>query len=1121
MRKNHCLEPKSKVGVDWFTSRKTLTQGACMLFLACTPNFVQASPNSLISSNEGIEIVQQSEVAKGIVKDHLGEPVIGASVVVKGSTNGTITGLDGDFAIPNVNKGDVIQISFIGYKTVEVKWDGKPLNVSLKEDTEMLEEVVVTGYGGKQLRTKVTNSISKVEPEALTVGVHSNPAKALSGAVSGLRVVQSSGDPGATPRMVLRGGTNLDGSGSPLIMVDGQLRDSMSDINPEDIESIDVLKDAGATALYGARASNGVVLITTKNGKAGRAEVNLKARYGWNFANKTYDFLNAHDYLYWIRKAYAAAPWAPKGNLAGKTPMGTGNVYGDPAQQWNVMGYDSANATHQELLKKGWQVMDDPINPGQQLIFKDTDPGAFNFNDPATTQDYNLNISGGNDKGTYYAGLGYNKSEGLPVTSFYERYSFVFNGSYKITKWLKAASNFNFNRANWNSMPGSQGSVENYFGRIMGVPPTARYEDENGNYLLGPNVGDGNQLFQPEKWVRDNQSDKFTMIQSLEAEILPGLTAKGTANWYYSETTQEAFNKDIITNQAGTAMNKTRGTSAYFNRDFTQTYNLVLNYNTTINGDHGIDAMLGMEAFDRQSKGFSASGQGAPTDDFGDLSLTLPDEGKRGIDSWHSQYRILSYFGRLNYDFKGKYLLSGVFRQDGYSSLLDNRWGFFPGVSAGWIFGKEKFVQDALPVLSFGKLRASYGINGNASGIGPYDLQGNYGTAAYNGNVGFLIGALPNPTLRWEKTKTFEIGADLSFFANRLNTNFTFYNRITSDKYAAFSLPSTTGFSSITNNNGKFRNRGFELELSGTILDTKGFKWQMRGNIAFNKNIILELPDNGIDRNRQGGAEIYTGNGNETHFVGGYQEGREPGEFVGYKAVKIFQNDAEINAAYPKGVVTSGNGQGKYQYTPEKWATLSDAEKRNGLLITPGDVQWADINNDGMIDSFDQIVLGRTMPRWTGGFTSTMAWKGFRLYAAFDYALGFTRYDSRSTWIMGCAQGTYNTTKEVFDSWTPENPDAKYPQYVYADFLGKGNYHRRSTLFTHNGNYLAVRELSLAYALPKALANKMFCQNLEVSVTGQNLAYWTSGKVARPEEALTDSGYALPRTLIFGLNVTF
>ena len=1127
-----------------------------MLFLLA----MSAGPAVAATGSAPIEapVVQQSETCTGVVNDAMG-PVIGASVVVKGTTNGVITDFDGNFSLSNVKKGDIIQISYVGYVTQEIKWDGKPLNIELKEDSEMLDEVVVTGYGGKQLRTKVTNSIAKVNNDKLTTGVYSNPAQALSGAVSGLRVVTTSGNPGATPKITLRGGTNLDGSGTPLVIVDGQLRDSMSDINPDDIESMDVLKDAGATAIYGARASNGVILITTKQGKEGRAEINLKARYGMNFVNTTHDFLEAGEYLYWIRNAYAvagsqASVRAPMGNLTGASALGTGNNIESAACQWNVMAYDPK---WDYLLKQhGWKKMKDPVyeqmiaNQGkwgikssnawptnipasEYIIYKDISPADYNFNDPAITQDYNLSFNGGNDKGTYYAGLGYNKSEGIPVTSFYERYSFLFNGSYKINKWLKANSSFSYNRANWDSMPGSQGNEANYFGRILSVPGTARYEDEEGNAKLGPGTGDGNQTFQPDRWWEDNQSEKFTMIQSFEITPMKGLSIKGTANWYISESVSEYLTKDYQTNQAGTSWSRTRSAGASYSRQFAQTYNLVANYSTQIK-KHGIEAMLGMEAFDRQSKAFSASGSGSPADDLLDLGLTSADKNKRNIDSSRSQYRIFSYFGRLNYSYDDKYLLSAVFRRDGYSSLRDNRWGFFPGVSAGWIFGKEKWAQENLPFLSFGKLRASFGLNGNASGIGPYDLQGSYLNyfssskvyANYNGNNGFLIGSLPNPGLKWEKTRTFEVGADLSFFENRLNFNFTYYNRLTQDKYAAFSLPSTTGFSSITNNNGEFRNQGIELELSGKVLDVAGFQWNMSGNITYNKNKVVKLPNNGNERNRQNGQQVYTGNGDELKWVGGYQEGYEPGVVVGYVADGIFQKDEEINKAYPAGKLNYTNWLGHYLYTPEAYDKLSDAEKVNAYRISPGDVKWRDINGDGNIDTYDQADLGNSIPHWTGGFTSTMTWKGFRLYAAFDFALGFTNYDTTLPWYLGCGQGTYNATTEVYDTWTPENRGAKYPRYVYADMQGPDNYFRNSSIFAYDGSYLAFREVSLSYSLPKSIISKFNCQKLELSVTGQNLGYLCAAKVAAPEVSRTGgtasgTGYPLPRTLLFGLNVTF
>ncbi len=1087
-----------------------------------------------------VKITQQNGSCTGIVKDTTGETVIGASVVVKGTTNGTITGIDGDFSLNNVKQGDIIQISFVGYKTVEVKWNGQPLNVTLKDDTEMLGEVVVTGYGGKQLRTKVTNSISKVKQESLNVGMHSNPAQALSGAVAGLKVIQSSGSPGATPTIILRGGTNLDGTGSPLVVVDGQLRDSMSDINPEDIESMDVLKDAGATALYGARASNGVILITTKRGKAGFREINFKAKLGLSYARTPYEFLEAGEYIKAMRKAHWDAGhlfqdkdgntktyWGNwESYLNGKQPFGTGNNLDQ-----DIYSTQFLNEDNKYLLGRGWQTVTDPIT-GKEILYKNTDVDKYNLNDPAFSQDYNINMSGGNDRGTYYAGLGYNRQEGVPVNTFYERYSFITNASYKIADWLTSTSSLNYNRANWKNMPGSNGSELNYFGRVRSLPPTVLFEDEEGNMKLGPGTADGNQMYQPDQWWNDNQSDKFTMSQSFKIDILKNLSLTANMNWYYSETYQESFTKDYE-NTPGNFV-RTRSATAYYNRDFRQTYNAVLNYNETFFLDHHVEVMLGMEYYNKYQRGFEAQGQGAPTDDLPDLSLTDKGEGKRTINSWHEKQRILSFFGRLNYDFKDKYLLSFVFRRDGYSSLLgDNRWGFFPGVSAGWIFGREDFIKEAIPVMSFGKLRASYGINGNASGIGAYTLQGSYGSSNsngsfnYNGNTSYLITELPNPNLRWEKTATFEVGADLSFFANRLNTNLTYYNRLTSDKYAALSFPTSTGFSSVTNNNGEFRNQGIEIELSGKIIDSKDWTWSASGNIAFNKNKIVSLPDNGMERNRINAFQVYTGNGDEKKWVGGQQEGQEPGILYLYQADGIYRSYDEI----PANLVRK-YGSRTY-YGPEAWNKLT-AEQQNATTnfpIQPGDTKFHDVNGDDVIDEFDKVKVGATSPRWTGGFNTTLRWKNFQLYGRFDYALGFWLYENSGTqsttpWFMGCYQGTYNTPTMYYDTWSESNPNAKYPRYLFADQNGKNNY-IASTMFAYRGDYLAIREISLSYSLPESVAKMLKMQRAEVSITGQNLGYITGAKnVGSPEANPKDNGavgqgYSLPRTILFGVNLTF
>ena len=600
-----------------------------------------------------IGAMAQTKTITGVVSDAAGEPIIGASVVEVGTTNGTITDIDGKFVL-NMNPDGKIRVSYIGYQVQTIDLKGKTsFRIQMKEDSEMLEEVVVTGYGGKQLRTKVTNSISKVKEETLKQGLYSNPGQALSGAVAGLSVSQTSGNPGSTPTLVLRGGTNFDGSGSPLILIDGQVRSSLSDINPDDIESMEVLKDAGATAIYGARANDGVILVTTKRGKSGRAEVSLKAKFGLNYFKNSYEFLDAGDYIYWMRMGYknaymgdmkhpdgsAVKAWSSLSSLTSATPYGTGNAYfasdgvtpldGNKTSSaiWSTMKYTDNLAF---LLDQGWQTMIDPIY-GDKLIYKNTDISDFNVQTPAFSQDYNLSVSGGNEKGNYYAGLGYNKSDGTAYGNWYKRITFTFNADYKLKEWLTSSSSFNFADATWNGLPATQTAEANYFSRCLSLPPTFRGYNADGEMLLGPNSGDGNQQYNFDKFVRDQNTDKFTMNQSFTVNFMKGLSLKLGAIWYYQEEKDESFNKDYLSSPGNKVTS--RSTSAYYDRTLDQTYNAVLNYNYQINKDHYLDAMAGFEYYDSYNKGFNASGSGAPTDDFMDLQYTSKEEGKRSISS--------------------------------------------------------------------------------------------------------------------------------------------------------------------------------------------------------------------------------------------------------------------------------------------------------------------------------------------------------------------------------------------------------------------------------------------------------------------------------------------------------
>lgn len=1095
-------------------------------------------------------VLAQQSISGRITEAATGDPLPGVTVVVPGTTTGTISDFDGNYNLSIPEGTTQLEYSMVGFTKQIVKLTGATvIDIKLETSTTALDEVVVLAYGGQQQRSKVTNSISKVSEETLSVGLHSNPAQALSGSVAGLVVQQTSGNPGATPTLILRGGTNLNGTGSPLVIVDGQIR-TMSDINPNDIESMEVMKDAGATAIYGARANNGVILITTKKGKSGTGKIEASAKVGLNYYNQgVYDFLGAADYLTYMRTAYWRSSnvyqkkdgsWTGPANLnslSAAQPYGTGNKYFDAngnvldgnknsAAVWSPMVYTSDLAF---LLEKGWQKMKDPLAAydsrfDQDIIFKEFLLSDVNLRDPSVSQDYNLNFSGGNENGHYYAGLGYNYSNGTAIENWYKRLTFLFNADYKIKEWLTSYSSFNFADAKWHGLPETATYEGNYFSRVFSLPPTFRGRNEQGEWLIGTRgTEDANQAINADKFYRDNNTDKFTLNQAFKVNLLKGLYFKVSATWFYDEAKYESFNKDYLTN-VGPKYNTTRSSSAQFDRTVDQTYNGILNYDLNLNDTHSISAMAGWEYYDSCNKGFYAGGYGAPTDDFMDLSYTTNVAGARSIDSWHSRQRIMSFFGRLNYDYMGKYLVSGVIRRDGYSKLTtDNRWGVFPGVSAGWVISKEDFMEDYSDIVSFAKLRSSYGLNGNVSGIGNYYVQGAYSSTKYATSTGFLMSSLPNPGLKWERSRTAEFGLDLGFIKNRYNLSLTYYDRQTKDKFADITLPSHSGISTFRSNNGEIENKGIEIEAGAKIVDQNNFKWSVNVNAARNTNKIISLPYNGLENNRQNAFQVYGADG-ELKWVGGYQEGQRPGEVYAFKALGLYKTAGEIPAEFVDQSTGNNGSNNRKLYGTASWNTVYQAGTQGtGLPLQPGDVKFLDVNSDKVLDNFDQVKIGNAIPKWTGGVSTQVSWKDLSLRVRTDFALGHVVTDNRFAWIMGNMQGTYNTIEKVKDTWSESNPNAKYPVYVWADQLGKRNYARNSSMFIYDGDYLAFREISLSYRLPAAIVKQIKMEGVEFSVTGQNLGYWTAAKNVYSPEYGADGwgGYSLPRTIIFGVNFTF
>lgn len=1060
---------------------------------------------------------QVGQMVSGVVKDVAGEPLIGVSVLEVGTSNGAITDLDGKYTLTLTKNKSVLVFSYIGYVQQNVSVDGrKNIMVVMKDDAIGLQEVIVTGYGKTVTKDKLTAAISKVSSEVLEKGVRSNPLTALAGTVTGVRVTQTSGQPGAGPSIQVRAGASLNGSGSPLYIIDGVQKDDMNDINNNDIESIEVLKDAAATALYGARANNGVVLVTTKSGHVGKTTVTLNVNIGKGFARDNYDFMNARDYLYWERMA--AKRSGDDMNLV--NGWGTGNdITADGNKSSNGI-YSTSILTDKNkyLLDYGWQSMKDPASDNY-LLFKETDFMKLNTQD-AWTQDYNVSFSGGNDKGKYYSSIGYYDETGFPLESGYQRLSFNLNGEYKIKSWLKASGFVNFSRSETNP---NYMSDANFWSVVAAAPPTFKGANLDGTVItLLNNTQNANWNEMKNYYYRRNTAYKTTLGTSFQVDLMKGLSLKLSGMWYLWMKETESFDKELPT--APGKLNSNRKASATYARKLDQTYNAILNYNASF-GDHNVSAVGGFEIIDKYNYGLSASGQGATSDDFIGLQFTAPldanGKSTRNMSTTHTQERIMSGFVNATYDYKSRYLFSFSGRYDGYSKLVDNRWGFFPGVSAAWNVYREEFMEKYLDIFSNIKIRMGYGQNGNVNGIGLYELQGSYGNAGnYNGIYGLLINDIAYPGLRWEKTTSFDTAIELGLF-NKVDLAVGYFNKKTTDLIANVPLASSSGVGSMTTNNGAVRSQGMELEVNYRIFDRKDFKWNVGANITFVKSKILQLPDNGNENNRQGGTEVYKGKGsNETVWKGGMQEGQSYGDIYGFKMMHVVRDEADLaNYAYYVDKIPS-----KPVYGPAAYAQLTVEQQKNAQQLAPGDAVWYDVNGDGIIDTYDQVKLGNEIPKWMGGFNTSVTWKGLTLFARFDYALGYKKWNSGYQYFMGITSGHFNVPDLAKKTWTEDNPGAELPVLMTNDTNFKKNYTRNTSLFWEDASYLCAREISLSYDLPSQWTKKALMDKVTVTLTGQNLFYITDNRLYTPEYGTTSSnkgGYALPKTVLMGLKVVF
>ena len=1047
-----------------------------------------------------ISFSQNNNQITGKVTDETGESIPGVNVLVKGTSTGAITDLEGNYSISVPQGSSTLAFSFIGYVTQEIPiGNNSTINVTLESAISDMEEVLVIGYG-EQSRETLTTSITKVDSKVLETVPFAHAASALQGSVSGVRVQSTSGQPGAAPRVIVRGGTSINNpnGAAPLYIIDGVIRPQMNDISADDIESMQVLKDAAATSIYGARGSNGVVIITTKSGKSGQARITYRYDLTVSDPGKLYQMANARDYLTMYRLGHIRPDKFPDESAR----LGLPNGFGTGNDLTNNSAFSTQYLTpeNEHKLNEGWQSMPDPVDPSRTLLFSDTDIQSLIYQTGISHNNY-VGIQGGTDKATFNAGLGYLTNQGTVITTQYDRMNFNLNADFKIKENLSFFGRVLYTYSTTNTT-GESTAVTFY--RSAGLAPTAKIYFEDGSLAPGTSQSIGNPIYFLNNRVNESTAENLTMTLGAHWDILPGLSFDPQVSMYNVNNDAYNFQPGFLNGPLNFVDTRNASASNYQWRQ--NQVDLVFSYGKTFGTDHNLDAKLGFAYFDRNVSTLNAAGRGASTDLIPTLNASSEPT---SVGSTITDQVILGYFSRFNYDFDQKYLFSLTMRYDGASNLgAANKWGFFPGVSAGWNLHREEFWRNSFAEnLLRMKLRVSYGENGNISGLGDFAAQGAYGVGnRYAGLSAIQNTVIPNPDLKWEQSRTVDVGADLSLFDSRINFIVDYYRRVTDNLITSLPLPQSTGFGSVLTNLGSLENRGFEIEVGAQILPAKSaFQWNLSFNASKVRNKILKLPPNGVENNRVGGVLVWDPAVGDYVWKGGLQEGERLGEMYSRNQLGIYTTDEEASNA-----------------PTDMWIVSADRTKYGG------DTNWQDLDGNGIIDSRDQVFMGTEFPVWTGGIANTFGYKNFSLYVRMDYTTGHTIFNWAKMFLDMNGFGDNNMTQDKVDnSWKEQGDIAEYSRFYWGgervqrnNFNGTTN--TGNSVFFESGDFLCVRELTLSYSVPAQLLSRLKISNLRFNVTGNNLHYFTSYKGLNPEEGGRDDGrYALPRNIIFGANISF
>ena len=1032
-------------------------KSCCVLLFSVFGAFLNGINTASAETFKGnLEIQQAQKQISGIVVDEAGAPIIGANIIEKGTTNGAITDLEGRFTL-NVSDNATLIISYIGYTSIEIRVMGKnTFNITLKEDTQALDEVIVIGYG-IQKKSVVTGAISSVKAEDIMNTANTRPEQALQGKTSGVQVLSSSGAPGSAMKIRIRGYSS-NGNSEPLYIVDGLRTTDISNLEPSNIASMEVLKDGASAAIYGAEGGNGVVLITTKSGKTGKAQVTYDFQYTLQSLGKSAELMDAYQYLGYMSES---------GALTGV----------------NYEGIDT------DWIKESFE----------------TSP----------MQKHNISISGGSDKTTYFASLSYLNQKGIVKGDYdsYKRYSGMFNGSHQVNKWLKVGSSIQLNwssRKSFNENDEYRGVIANaalldpltpveYTGAIPAHVQSLidagqkLIKSEDGNYYgISPYVT--GEAINP--FVQAYQSQTTTtrtgFMGNVYADITPleGLTftTKFAVNYYsqnrHNYRPEYYYNAEMYNNFATVSENDQ--TSMYWQWENYASYQKSIN-------DHNFNVMFGTAVSRQDVKTVTASGYPLLKDDESYAQLDyISSQTNSSVGGTVLTDTKLSYFGRISYDYKNKYLFQATIRRDaaGLSILpRGNRWGTFPAISAGWVISNEDFFPKNTPI-TYVKLRGSWGQNGSLSNLGDYSYAS---TVASSGNATnyltwssinapilypladgtyatvSLPSVLGNNSLTWETSEQWDIGLDLRFFNDRLGLTLDYFHKTTKDLITTNTPPIEAGNAASPINGGNVLNRGFEVELSWRD-NIRDFSYGISANLSTLHNEVTYL-DPSISR--LNGASV---NNSQWPSATAFEKGYPVWYFRGYKT--------------------------------------------NGIDPETGDINIIDTNGDGVINTTDFTYVGSAIPDITYGATVNLAYKGF------DFTM-FLQGQAGNDILMGILRTDRPTANKLAifyeDRWTPTNKNASRPAANVSSTYWS------SDQMIFNGSYMKIKQLQLGYTLPKSVTNKLHIGNTRVYVSLDDFFTFTSYPGMDPEASSEnnnsigiDRGYfPISKKVMFGLSLNF